>query len=159
MFLAFVTIPSYVSQVLRFRAGDIPSLDDLSFLQLRKALDLSTTLFASSFWGSLFTSLASGIVVGGIILCFVSPVSGQVGRTIFAAIVGFAVVMVFRLVLLLTLRGCFFTNLYRKNVGGSNIFFVVLEAWNVALSVGFIVGRIIKVLLVSMFFIARIDTA
>lgn len=35
----------------------------------------------------------------------------------------------------------------------------VLEAWNVALSVGFILARIIKVLVVSLFFIARIDTA
>lgn len=51
IYLVFVTIPSYVSQVLRFRAGVIHSLDDLGFLPLRKALDTSTTLFASSFWG------------------------------------------------------------------------------------------------------------
>lgn len=34
----------------------------------------------------------------------------------------------------------------------------VLEAWNIALSVGFVGMRIVKVLLVSLFFIARIDT-
>lgn len=51
LYLIFVTIPSYVSQVLRFRAGVIGSLYEMGFLKLRKNLDTSTTLFASSFWG------------------------------------------------------------------------------------------------------------
>ena len=48
MYLASVTIPSYVSQVLRFRSGDLPSLGNAEFYPLRKTLDLTTALFASS---------------------------------------------------------------------------------------------------------------
>ena len=100
-YLVIITVPSYVSQVLRFRAGTIRSLDDPEFLRLRFALDTSTMLFASSFWGvsgtvglclscyvrrvtkiiqllesilyaslreqCLYTSLAAGVVCGGIV--------------------------------------------------------------------------------------------
>lgn len=59
------------------------------------------------------------------VLCFVTSFGGAIGRKIFAAVVGFAVILVFRMAVLIVLRGRFFTNLYRKNAVGANIFFVV----------------------------------
>ena len=65
MYLASVTIPSYVSQVLRFRSGDLPSLGHADFYPLRKRLDLATSLFASSIWGALFaTMMAAAFSIG-----------------------------------------------------------------------------------------------
>lgn len=116
-------------------------------------------------------------------LFIVTPVSNGVGTALLGIIAGFAIVLVIRLGALLYFRNAFFTNFFRTNVVGANFFFLVswncggwgvliylylltntysclqiLEAWNVALAVGFITVRIIKLILVSVFFIARIDT-
>ena len=39
-----------------------------------------------------------------------------------------------------------------------NLVVQVLEAWNIALTAGFMLGRVIMITLVSILFIARVDT-
>ena len=69
VFVWLVHIPSFISTVLKFRSGAIPSLNDRDFLRYRHAPDVVTVLFGSAFWGVLFTATAAGLVAA---LC-VSP--------------------------------------------------------------------------------------
>lgn len=73
-------------------------------------------------------------------------------------IVGFLVVLVIRIVLLLILRGRFFSAFLRQRPAAANFMMVVLEVWNIGLTVGFVMARVIKLMAISIFFIARIDT-
>ena len=61
-FVWVVHIPSFISTVLKFRSGVIPSLNDREFLRYRRAPDVATVLFGSAFWGVLFTATAAGLV-------------------------------------------------------------------------------------------------
>lgn len=74
------------------------------------------------------------------------------------AVVGFFVVLAIRLTVLLLLRCAFFSALYRKKPGAANIMFTVLEVWNIALTLGFVFIRAVKLVLISILYIARIDT-
>ena len=65
--VAVVFIPSFVSTVLKFRSGTIPSLGDREFLRFRYALDVTTVLFGSAFWGALFSAIAAIFVLFGIV--------------------------------------------------------------------------------------------
>jgi len=116
-------------------------------------------------------------------LFIVTPLSSGVGTALLGIISGFAIVLTIRLGALLYFRNAFFTNFFRTNVVGANFFFLVswiaggcsldlylsllthpiflstdLGSMEWALAVGFITVRIIKLILVSVFFIARIDT-
>ena len=71
---------------------------------------------------------------------------------------GFFLILAIRLSVLLVLRCAFFSALYRKNPGAANVMFTVLEVWNIALTLGFVLIRSIKLILVSILYIARIDT-
>lgn len=72
--------------------------------------------------------------------------------------VGFFLILGIRLSVLLVLRCAFFSALYRKKPGAANVMFTVLEVWNIALTLGFVFIRAIKLILVSILYIARIDT-
>jgi hypothetical protein len=71
---------------------------------------------------------------------------------------GFFLILTMRLSVLLLLRCAFFAALYRKKPGAANVMFTVLEVWNIALTLGFVFIRSIKLILVSILYIARIDT-
>ena len=71
---------------------------------------------------------------------------------------GFFLILAIRLSVLLVLRCAFFSALYRKKPGAANVMFTVLEVWNIALTLGFVFIRSIKLILVSILYIARIDT-
>ena len=88
----------------------------------------------------------------------VSDIGGNLGPTLLGVLLGFITILVIRLGALISLRGVLFAGFYRKNVVGANIMFVVLEAWNIALTAGFMLGRVIVITVISIFFIARVDT-
>jgi hypothetical protein len=77
---------------------------------------------------------------------------------IIGAVVGFFLILAIRLSVLLVLRCAFFSALYRKKPGAANVMFTVLEVWNIALTLGFVFIRTIKLILISILYIARIDT-
>jgi len=58
-------------------------------------------------------------------LFIVADTPGNYGGAILGFLLGFLSVLILRLGALLTLRGIFFRNFYRKNVAGANILFVV----------------------------------
>ena len=76
---------------------------------------------------------------------------------IIGSVIAFLIIISIQGIFLYVFRGVFFQNLYRKNVLGANIMHIVLEAWSVALSVGYVAWKIFNILLVCTFFLARVD--
>jgi hypothetical protein len=73
-------------------------------------------------------------------------------------VIGFFVILLIRLSVLSILRSAFFSAFYRRNPGAANLMFTVLEVWNIALTLGFVFIRAVKLVVVSILYIARIDT-
>ena len=70
----------------------------------------------------------------------------------------YLVVLGLKMAILAVVRASYFSYFYRKQPASANIFHVVMEVWNLALSVGFIVARTLKFFFVSIWFIPRLDT-
>ena len=74
------------------------------------------------------------------------------------AVIGFLIILVVRQVTLILLRSRFLSAFYRKKPASTNVFFIVLEIWNIGLTLGFIGVRVVKLICISLVFIARVDT-
>lgn len=77
---------------------------------------------------------------------------------IFGLVIGFVCVLLVRILILIGLRSAFYSAFYRRNAAVANIWFLFLEVWNVGLAVGFVAARAIKIIMIAVFFLARIDT-
>lgn len=152
MYIAVTLLPSFISTVLKFRSGVIPSLLDPEFLRYRHALDTVTLLLGSAFWGSFFTATGA-FVLFILFLVFVSLFPAFIG-----VVLGFVLILLMRTSVLLVLRCAFFAAFFRKKPGASNIMYTILEVWNIGLSLGFIFVRAAKLTAIMVLFIARIDT-
>lgn len=58
----------------------------------------------------------------------------------------------------MTLRKSWYAAFYRKKPGATNIMNVVMESWSLGLSSGYILARFIKLMSITILYIARIDT-
>jgi len=83
---------------------------------------------------------------------------GKFFKNLLGQIIGFFVILVTRQLVLVCLRLNTFSGFYRKRPAAGNIWFIVMEVWNVALSVGFMLARSIKMIVIGLLFIARTDT-
>ena len=91
-----------------------------SFFNHRFALDTISVLFGSSFWSCLFSALASGGIFGAIMTFCLVDWGGTIGASIGGLILGFAIVMIAKTLVLLVCRAMFFRALYRKRPAGAN---------------------------------------
>jgi hypothetical protein len=76
---------------------------------------------------------------------------------VFGAVLGFIIILLLRISILMLLRCAFFSAFYRKKPAASNVMFIVLETWNIALTFGFVTVRAVKLIAISVMFIARCD--
>lgn len=151
-------IPSFVSNVLQFRSGAIPSLHDKTFGRYRKNVDTVTSVFGTAFWGQLFTAGFAFVIPGLISFFLVWSKTRSFVTGFIAQLIGIGVTMMLRLVVLVLLRKFLLAVYYRKKVGVTNCIFVLLECWNIALSSGFLVVRSAVIFLIAIFYVGRIDT-
>jgi len=156
----FGYIPSYMFNVMKFRYGLIPSLHgyDFHFLLRKAAVDSTTNVFGMVFWSQLFSVFSAFAVGGTISFVAVWGRSTSLFQSIVAQLVGILTTIVLRIVLLLLAKRALVAVFYRKRVAPANIFFVLLECWNIALTAGFLAARAGIFLLLSIFYIGRIDT-
>lgn len=75
-YIAVILIPSFVSTVMKYRSGVKPTLASPEFLRYRYAMDTTTVLLGSAFWGCFFTATGAFFFV-------VVLVSGFFSFTIF----------------------------------------------------------------------------
>lgn len=156
--IAIIYIPSFISTVLKFRSGVIGSLRDREFIIYRYAAEQVTILFGSSFWGCLFTGIAALILVGGIVFLAVWHVSRSVVMIIIAQLIGITVTVLLRMLILMFLRREFSAAYYRKQTWQDNFMRVILEAWNIGISSGFMLIRMLELFFLTALYVGRLDT-
>lgn len=75
-----------------------------------------------------------------------------------AQLIGIMVTLLFKIIIMVSLRKFLIAGFYRKNLAATNFLFMLIECWNVALSAGFLFARTAVFLLLSIFYMGRIDT-
>lgn len=157
-YLAAVYIPSAVATVMGFRCGVIGSLKDKQFAVHRYALDQTTILYGAAFWGALFTCAILWALTGAIAFIVVWKEARNLVQTILATIIGFLITLLLKLLILQILRKSWYGAFYRRKPAAANIMNIMLECWSLGLSSGYVIARIVKLILVAIFYIGRIDT-
>jgi hypothetical protein len=153
-----VYIPSFISNVLQFRAGMIAGLNDSEFELYRRNTDQATSVFGTAFWGQVFTAGFAFFVPGAFGFFLVWSKTRTFVTGFVAQLIGIAVTLGVKMLVLVLLRRFLMVVFYRKKIALSNIVFVLLECWNIALSTGFLVARAGLIFGVAIFYLGRIDT-
>ena len=69
-YIAIILIPSFISTVMKYRSGVKPTLTNPEFLPYRYAMDTTTVLLGSAFWGCFFTATGAFIFTILLVSCF-----------------------------------------------------------------------------------------
>lgn len=183
--LVVVYIPSVTSTTLQFRSGVIPFFrDGSSFEMYRSRLDLITILLGSMFWSSLYASALLGILVGFVLFLFlwqvrterVGSVSGvratfshdvsclllfQATRTFFVNLLAVLIALIctisIKILISVFLLRKVYVAFYRKKVNQANVVSLALECIMVGFAIGTALARAIKLVLIAVLYIGRID--
>jgi hypothetical protein len=158
MYLAVTFLPSITSTILQLRSGMIPTMAYKDFDKYRCAPDQVSILIGSMFWGSLLGSFLVGSFVGLVIFLCLWQATVLYMAKVIALFVGVLAVAIIRISLLSICRCTMFRAFYRERPFSANISLLALEWANFALSVGFILVRVIKLVISALMFIGRIDT-
>jgi len=155
VYLAVSYMPSVATTVLQLRSGVIPTLRDEDFDGYRTSPDQVVLLTGGLFWGSFIASLAVGGLAALVVFLFV--VTAIYAQKIVAAFIGIILITVLRLLILLCIRSSLFTVFYRTRPARANILMLGLEWASFAVSVGFALLRMAKLLVIACAYIGRID--
>ncbi|EED94555.1 predicted protein [Thalassiosira pseudonana CCMP1335] len=158
LLLVAVYIPSTIRTTFQFRFGTIGSLHNNDFLKLRTQTDQASFIFGSMFWGCLVSNVlvlgVSFVVV--FIFCF-EPFL-PVLLSIVASVIGLAITITIKMLFLIGVRKVFSgETFYRSNPAIANCINVLLESWNLGISVLFVVIRMITLVSVAFIYVARVD--
>jgi hypothetical protein len=128
------------------------------FNKYRCAPDQVSLITGSMFWGSLLGSFLVGSFVGLLLfLCLWQATVFYMARLI-ALLIGVLAVAVIRISILSICRCKMYRAFYRERPFSANVSLLALEWANFSLSVGFILVRMIKLVISACMFIGRIDT-
>mmetsp|Transcript_32868 Transcript_32868/g.67131 ORF Transcript_32868/g.67131 Transcript_32868/m.67131 type:complete len:832 (-) Transcript_32868:939-3434(-) len=155
--LVLVYIPSTVRTVLKFRYGAIGSLHDRDFEKMRRQTDQVTFIFSSMFWGCLVSS-GLVLIVSFIIffILFLEPFYPTL-LGIIASVIGLAVTITIKTIALMGVRKLYHGEaFYRSNPAVANLINVVLESWNLGISILFIAIRMVILVGVAFVYVARV---
>jgi hypothetical protein len=156
--LAITYIPSTTATTLKLRCGIIPTLTDPKFYLYRGAADQVTVLLGSLFWGCLIASVLVGALVGGVAFIFLWQASIALVQRFLSFVVGITAVIIFKLVMVQCCRCACYTAFYRRRPVQANLSSLALECANYALSVGFVLIRMVKLLITAALYVGRIDS-
>lgn len=152
----FNYIPSFIMNVMKFRYGVIGSLDDVEFQRYKEGPDHPTLVFGIAFWSQLYTGVLAFVVAGGIGFFFVFAETSTFVLGILANVIGILVTLIPKIIGILVFRGYAFAGFYRKKVAFANVVFLLLECWNVAITIGFLLLRTVFLFLLAIFYIGKL---
>eukprot|EP00977_Amphora_coffeiformis_P021256 scaffold9085_cov215-Amphora_coffeaeformis.AAC.24 len=157
--LALGYLPSVTATYVQLRTGVIPTLTDDLLHRYRAAVSFCYEYFRRSlFWGCLLASILVGGTVGLVVFFFIWQGSVYFAQRFVAIFIGILLVTIIRIGVFCCGRSRFFRAFYRTKPAAANIFFLAMEWANFALSAGFVFVRMIKLLLVAILSVGRIDS-
>ncbi|KAG7356326.1 hypothetical protein IV203_001012 [Nitzschia inconspicua] len=158
VYLAVTFLPSITSTILQLRCGFIPTMANKDFNKYRCAPDQVSILTGSMFWGTLLGSFLIGSFLGVLVFFCLWQATVYYMAKLFAILGGILVIAIIRISVLSICRCGMHRAFYRERPFSANISLLALEWANFTLSVGFILVRIIKLIISACMFIGRIDT-
>jgi len=164
MGVAITFIPSYITTVIRFRSGILGSLRDKDFLFYRYAQDRVAMLFGSAFWAALLSAvyfwiLCSAIAFSFVLFYYFAPQSClEFIYKLVSAIFGNIFIWLILFCILFCLRRSWYSAFYRRQPARANCLNMFLACWSLSLSPGIILVRSLKLLVIGIFYMGRIDS-
>jgi hypothetical protein len=158
VFTAMVYIPSTVSTVMKLRSGIIPTFRDPNFQQYRSSLDYVTYVLGSMVWGVLYSAFLMAVLTFGLVFLFLSPTTRSAAVKVAISLLALAITLGLKKIVLFYFRRNTAEAFYRKNPFWFNFWGLLLECWAIGTSVGFMLSRAAKLLVLTILFIGRIDT-
>lgn len=156
--LVTVYIPSTIRTTFRFRYGGIGSLHDGDFQKMRTAVDGSTYIFGSMFWGCFLSNTMVLFSAWLLATVFCLPFFLPTLLGIVSSIIGLSITILLKMLMLMAVRSKFSGNtFYRSSPAVANFICVILEAWNLGISVLFVFIRMLKLLIAAFLYVARVD--
>ena len=156
--LVTVYIPSTIRTTFRFRYGGIGSLHDGDFQKMRTAVDGSTYIFGSMFWGCFLSNAMVLFFAWLLATVFCLPYFLPTLLGIVSSVIGLSITILIKMLMLMAVRSKFSGNtFYRSSPAVANFICVILEAWNLGISVLFVFIRMLKLLIAAFLYVARVD--
>jgi len=158
IFIASRYIPMYIATVLQFRYGLNSSLGDDGFSSYRNDIHNARLILGYSFWGPIVSSCMIAMVITGIIYCFIDPNLQDWAIRYLSALVGNLIAIGCKVLMLFAFQKQYMGGFYRKHPADANFIGLFFECWNLFLALGYSVFRAIKVLVIAILHVGRIDT-
>lgn len=158
VYMTVVFIPTVVATTLKFRRGVIPSMRSREFLRYRLAMEQVCLVYGGMFFGVLVSATAVALIVGTFIFLLTWEESSAFFLSLIGNYLGLGLVVVTRLLILQVLRNKTYAAFYRKNPLAANIVTLAMECYTAAISIYFMVVRLVKVLIIGALYIGRIET-
>lgn len=158
LFIAAMVIPSASSTILRFRSGVTPFVNDQKVYLLRLAPDQTAFLRGMMYWGSLFGSILLGLAWAVLVFLYQWPVTAAITQQLTASLLGALAVIGGHAVVVIYIRKASTSGFYRKRPLVANTVLLLRECGLVALTQSFVIFRVIRLLLTTIFYAGRIDS-
>lgn len=157
LYLTLTYLSSVTTTIIQLRTGVIPTLKADDFEKYRVSQDTVTLLTGSMFWGTLVSSLLFGVLVAIIVFFGLWQASVYLVQKLITLAVGFGVVILFRMLMISCCKSWYFQGLYRKKPAAANIAMMALEWANYIFSTLVILIRMVKLIVVAVAYIGKID--
>lgn len=156
--LVVIVIPSTVTTVLKFRTGCLETLHNPNFNTYRSQMEDMSFLLGIMFWGLIFSAILLFGFSAGVVFLLVWQVTRPYVIQLISVLIGICVTLICRVILIKALGKFNYAGFYRKRPLAGNIATLALECWHIALTVGFMAARVIKIMLCAAFYVGRVDT-
>jgi len=110
------------------------------------------------FWGTIFSAGLMGVIVALIVFLFVYQNTATIAMQVLAMFIGILVVIIVQFLLVRSCRMLTSQAFYRKRVLFANVILLMRECAFFALSVGFTIFRVAKLIGTTILFVGRVDT-
>ena len=155
--VSLAVIPGAVSATLKLRCGVIPFMHNPKHKALRNAPDQTASLRGALLWGTLLSASLMALIIAAIAFFFLWQVSAYVAQRVVAFILGMLVIVLMNWILVRKLRKLTSMAFYRYKVRAYNVVVHARECVQLALSVGFTLVRMGKLLVTTILFLGRLD--
>lgn len=151
--------PNIFLQALEFRHGAFSApLVDTSFAVLRKAPLNATFFFGGTIWGCLVAGIISASLFGFIFFLIIWRETNKIAVRIITSLIGISITAGLRSLLIFVSKRSTFTAYYRLRPAKANFIVIILESWNIFLAAGEVIARCLKLFLITLLYIGRIDS-
>jgi len=158
LIIAVNHLPSYVINVLRFRSGSLGTLHDSRFVYLTQVNPFFTSLLlGSSFWGTAMSGAATGLVFGSLVFLSIWKETQQTMWTLLAVVIVLSLTWLIRVGIVFLIYSSVSKTFLRNKPAASNIALLMFEAWNMGNALGYVLVRAIRVLVIALFYLGRLD--